>query len=78
MLRSLGQLLDPEKIPCILAEMGSEGLAKANSSPVELLSILLGKGYKCCLLQDRRAILSEKDLPDLPDFVVKDLLCYKG
>ena len=73
-LKSLGELLNPETIRHVIAEIGSEGLANANSSPAELFSTVIERGYSCELLQDKQSINSETDLPYLPEFVVKDLL----
>ena len=72
-LRSLGEFLQPAKVKHIIAEIGEEGLKQAGTSKEELYSLGIGKGYSCEVLQGKKRVESEKALPDLPDFVVKDL-----
>jgi len=77
-LKSLENLLCPDNIKYIIAEIGSEGLEKAGSSITELFSIVKERKFKCMLLQDKKEIYSDKDIPILGNFIVKDLMFYSN
>ncbi len=72
----LGKYLNTKDIDCVVAEVGPEGLRKANCTPWQLVSIMKDKGFKCEMLDDKSKILAEKDLPLIPDFSVKDCIFY--
>jgi FkbM family methyltransferase len=73
-LRSLGDRLQPQNFPLIVAEYGPEGMRSAGNTGWEMVNFMRGRGYVCADLHSGRAITTEGEIPSLPDFSVTDFI----
>lgn len=73
-LKSLKNLLKPDSVHYIIAELGPEGLRQAGHTGWDLISLLQENGYVCRILGTDTIIEHEKQLPSIPDFSVLDIL----
>lgn len=73
-LDSLENLLNPEKIGCVVTEYGPEGLEKAGKTGWDLVQMMLSKGFSCYELTTKKKIVKGADLPHVPSFAVTDFV----